>query len=326
MKEIGGYLELEELSGEEYYPDLIKLNLGRNALIFALEQLHIKKLWLPLLLCDSVTSVCKNSKIELAWYHIQKDFSPALPFKKMGAGEYLYIVNYYGQFSQERLLELQSIYGNILLDNTHAFFQKPLDTIPVLYSCRKFFGLPDGAYLSLGQLKHPSIDSLPEDSSAERMQHILGRYEHSASDYYSAMLNTAHNLCSEPVKRMSRLTQNLLKGIDYQRIYNIRNTNYAILSKALDSKNELTLCSQKGPFVYPLYCRDGIRIRKKMAEEKVFIPTYWSNVIQDMPEKSTEYNYAANILPLPCDQRYDEEDMNHILSVLERLKKGQNDI
>ena len=142
MKEIGGYLELEEMSGEEYYPDLIKLNLGRNALVFALEQLHIRKLWLPLLLCDSVTSVCKNSKIELAWYHIQKDFSPALPLKKMDTGEYLYLVNYYGQFSQERLLELQNIYGNILLDNTHAFFQEPLGTIPVLYSCRKFFGLP----------------------------------------------------------------------------------------------------------------------------------------------------------------------------------------
>lgn len=326
MKEIGGYLELEELSGEEYYPDLIKLNLGRNALIFALEHLHVKKLWLPLLVCDSVTSVCKNPKIELAWYHIQKDFSPALSFRKMGEGEYLYIINYYGQFSQERLSELQSIYGNILLDNTHAFFQKPLDSVPVLYSCRKFLGLPDGAYLSLGKLKQSSIEYLPKDSSAERMQHILGRYEHSASEYYSAMLNTAHKLCSEPVKRMSRLTQNLLKGIDYRRICNIRNTNYAILSQALDLKNKLTLCPQIGPFVYPLYCRDGIRMRKKLAEEKIFVPTYWSNVIQDMPEKSTEYDYAANILPLPCDQRYGPEDMKHILSVLERLMKGQNDI
>lgn len=326
MKEIGGYLELEEMSGEEYYPDLIKLNLGRNALVFALEQLHIRKLWLPLLLCDSVTSVCKNSKIELAWYHIQKDFSPALPLKKMDTGEYLYLVNYYGQFSQERLLELQNIYGNILLDNTHAFFQKPLGTIPVLYSCRKFFGLPDGAYLSLGQQDHSTIDILPEDSSAERMQHILGRYEHSASEYYSSMLNTAHNLCSEPVKRMSRLTQNLLKGIDYQRVCNIRNANYATLSEVLDSENQLTLIPQTGPFVYPLYCRDGIRMRKRLAEEKIFVPTYWSNVIQEMPEKSLEYDYAANILPLPCDQRYGTEEMERILIVLKRLMKGQKDI
>lgn len=326
MKEIGGYLELEEMSGKEYYPDLIKLNLGRNALIFALKYLHIKKLWLPFLLCDSVTSVCKNAKIELAWYHIKKDFSPALPNRKLASGEYLYIVNYYGQLSQERLLKLQSIYDNILLDNTHAFFQRPLDTIPVLYSCRKFFGLPDGAYLSLGQKNKISIDSLPNDSSAERMKHILGRYEHTASAYYSSMLNTAHNLSIEPVKQMSRLTQNLLRGIDYQRICSIRNANYAILSDALDSQNHLILFPQEGPFVYPFYCQNGICIRKKLAEDKIFVPTYWSNVIQDMPNESIEYDYAANILPLPCDQRYGMEEMTRILNVLEQLMKGQDDI
>ena len=27
-KEIGGYFELEEMAGEEYYPDLYKVNLG----------------------------------------------------------------------------------------------------------------------------------------------------------------------------------------------------------------------------------------------------------------------------------------------------------
>ncbi len=120
------------------------------------------------------------------------------------------------------------------------------------------------------------IDILPEDSSAERMQHILGRYEHSASEYYSSMLNTAHNLCSEPVKRMSRLTQNLLKGIDYQRVCNIRNANYATLSEVLDSENQLTLIPQTGPFVYPLYCRDGIRMQKDWLKKKIFVPTYWS--------------------------------------------------
>ena len=38
MNEIGGYLELENFTGEEYYPELLKLNLGRTALLFALIQ------------------------------------------------------------------------------------------------------------------------------------------------------------------------------------------------------------------------------------------------------------------------------------------------
>lgn len=30
-QEIGGYLELEVFHGKEYYPDLVKVNLGRTA-------------------------------------------------------------------------------------------------------------------------------------------------------------------------------------------------------------------------------------------------------------------------------------------------------
>ena len=36
--------------------------------------------------------------------------------------------------------------------------------------------------------------------------------------------------------------------------------------------------------------------------------------IEDMPTNSVEYNYSANILPLPCDQRYDLEDMELIFN------------
>ena len=37
MKEIGGYFQLEEMPGEEYYPDLYRVNLGRTALLWLLK-------------------------------------------------------------------------------------------------------------------------------------------------------------------------------------------------------------------------------------------------------------------------------------------------
>ena len=37
-KEIGGYFEMEELPGEEDYPVLIRLYLGRTALLYVLKQ------------------------------------------------------------------------------------------------------------------------------------------------------------------------------------------------------------------------------------------------------------------------------------------------
>ena len=140
------------------------------------------------------------------------------------------------------------------------------------------------------------------------------------------MLDTAHSFYDEPVKGMSRLTQNLLRGIDYEQVCRSRNANYTILEQSLQTQNHLHLRSQKGPFVYPFYCPDGVQIRRKLADQKIFVPTYWNNVLKELPRESLEYNYAANILPLPCDQRYNTEDMRRIISVLNQLMKGKNDI
>lgn len=41
--DIGGYLGLEEFMGKEYYPDLIALNTGRNALACLIHAKHIRK-------------------------------------------------------------------------------------------------------------------------------------------------------------------------------------------------------------------------------------------------------------------------------------------
>lgn len=77
-KEIGGYLELEELAGKEYYPDLYKVNLGRTALLWLLESRRCKKLLLPLFLCDSVVAACEKCDIQLEFYHLDQNLTPVL--------------------------------------------------------------------------------------------------------------------------------------------------------------------------------------------------------------------------------------------------------
>ncbi len=78
---------------------------------------------------------------------------------------------------------------------------------------------------------------------------------------------------------------------------------------AISALNKLNLIAPKGAFAYPFYVENGIEIRKALAQKKIYIPTLWPNVLDDMPKDSIEYDYAANILPLPCDQRYSIDDM-----------------
>lgn len=153
--------------------------------------------------------------------------------EKLGESECLYLVNYYGQLTDEKILAYQKIFGNIIVDHTHAFFQKPLKGVDTLYSCRKFWGVSDGAYLSTDAVL--PMDK-PVDHSNKRMGHILGRYEENAGVYYQEMLQNAARYEGMEIRRMSRLTENLLGAIDYETGRRKREENYRILSEALPSE------------------------------------------------------------------------------------------
>lgn len=318
-KEIGGYLELEDARGEEYYPELLGVNLGRTALLWLLEARNCRKLYLPYYLCDSVTEACEKTDVETEFYHMDEKLRPLLPEKKLSAGEYLYLVNYYGQLTDDRILEYKAIYENIIVDHTHAFFQKPLPGTDTLYSCRKFLGVSDGAYLSTDAVLRP--EEKPVDHSMNRMEHILGRYEYDAGTFHQKMLRNAADYHNMEIRRMSRLTRNLLRTMDYPYIKKKREENYRILSRLLPSENAFNQVFPEGPFAYPYYHKNGPALRKWLAGRKIFVPTNWRNILEHFGKDTCEYDWAANVLPLPCDQRYGEEEMRYIAEAIKEWEE-----
>lgn len=309
MKEIGGYFELEHFEGEDYYPDLVHLNLGRTALLYVLKSVHTSTLWMPYFICSSVKDTCLKAGYKLKYYHVDENFMPVIedpiPF-----GEFLYLVNYYGQLDDATVLSIRKKHTRVILDDTQSFFQPPFPWMQSIYSLRKYFGVSDGAYAYLGGVT-PCIDTdfLEEDSSADRMSHLLGRFEHSASEHYEEMLQTAGSFDTEMVKKMSPLTENIMKAIDFEQVKTRREANYKVLDSLLGEQNPLPIHMPAGPFCYPFYHKEGAKLRRLLAEEKIYVPVYWKNVIEEMPEDSLEYDYASNILALPCDHRYTPEDM-----------------
>jgi len=312
-KEIGGYLELEELGGREYYPELYKVNLGRTALLWLIESRKIERLILPYFLCDSVAEVCTGDALSVEYYHLDRDLVPVYPKRKLQDREYLYLVNYYGQLTDKKILEYKEIYGNLIVDHTHAFFQRPLKGVDTLYSVRKFWGVSDGAYLSTDA---DLSGEKPLDASGARMEHILGRYEKDAGTYYQQMLDNADGYHGMEIRRMSRLTENLLGAIDYEKCKKRREENYRILSTLLPSENPFTRVITEGPFTYPYYHKKGQELRKWLAGRKIFVPVYWGNVLREQKPDSLEYQWAYHILPLPCDHRYGREEMEYIAAAV----------
>ena len=307
MKEIGGYLGLESLVSKELYKDLIAVNNARNALLYILKAKRIKKLYIPYYLCDSVSGVCEREGYAYEQYSVGEDFLPVFD-KTLGEDEYLYVVNSYGQLDNNVIIELKEKYGNVICDNVQAFFQPPVNGIDTVYSCRKFFGVPDGGYVATDKL----IDEpLEEDHSRDRMKHILGRFECGrGSDHYEDFKQNDCLFDTLELRAMSRLTHNIMGAVDYEVVKDARSRNFNVLNELLGQKNSLKVKSVDGPYAYPFYCENGAEVRKKLIEQKIFVATLWPNALDC--EDALARRYSENILPLPCDQRYDSEDMMRI--------------
>lgn len=315
MKEIGGYIELDRYHGYMLHDGAIALNCARNALAYLIRSRDIKKIYIPKFLCDSVYKVCEKMGVRVKLYSIDEGFLPKEMF--LEEDEWLYVVNFYGQLKNEEILQLKQRYDRIIVDNVQAYFQMPVPGIDTIYTCRKFFGVADGAFLYTDASLN---EEFPIDESFERMGYLLGRFERSASEFYTEYVANNEMFEKEPVKKMSLLTENLLRAIDYQEISKRRTENYTILHRAFSEINMLKLQIPEGAFMYPLYVEDGYLIRQKLQQKKIYIPTLWPDVFDWCEEEEYEYGLAKNVLPLPCDQRYDEDDMLYIIdSIVDML-------
>ena len=255
MKEIGGYLEFERYHGEMLHEKAIKTNSGRSCLAYLIKSRGIKKIALPKFLCDCIIDTCIKMKVEIRYYHIGYDFTPEEIL--LDDEEWIYIINYYGQISRNTILELYRRQKRIILDNSHAYFDSPLENIDTFYSCRKFFGVSDGGIL----YSDNSINIEEIDVSIDRVPVLVGRYEISASRYYNKFVENEEHFYNEPIKKMSLFTENLLHSFDYCGIKEKRRRNFEYLHNKLSNINHLNIVVPEGPYMYPLMIRGADKIK-----------------------------------------------------------------
>lgn len=311
MKEIGGYLAFPEYKGKMLYKDGILLNSGRNCLEYLIKEKNIKKLFIPYYLCDCVEQTLKNNNVEIQYYHIKENFYPNI--EGVSKNEWLLVVNYYGIISTRYLKVLSNDY-KLIVDNTQNYFTKPIKSAYTIYSCRKYFGVADGGVL-FGNVGRNIYDNLSVSVSYDNMKHLLGRFEKSASEYYSEFKKNEKRIESEEIKQMSSLTKNILHSLNYKKIKKERLGNFKIYLKELNKLNETPLSVKFGTFAYPFMHKDAEKIKEKLIKQDVYIPTLWPNCLL-LPTENIEYKLAKNVLPLPCSQDCKKEDINKIIQII----------
>lgn len=313
LKEIGGFLELELNNGVEYHPNAIALNTGRNSFEYILRVRRFNNVYLPLFTCDAMIEPLKKLRIAFTFYDIDESLNPIFDYENIRDNEAFVYINYFGLKDKE-VLKISKLCQNLVIDNSQAFFSKPLKGIDTFYSTRKFFGVADGGYL----YSDKSIGEHKRDKSYERMIHLLGRKDENAENFYLKFQENEKELSEQPIKFMSLLTRDILKNINYLEVAQRRRLNYNYLAERLDKSNLLNLELDKEaiPLIYPLLLRGGRTIKQKLIKNKIFVPTYWPNVIKWSKKESFEYSLTENLVCLPIDQRYDVKEMEIICNMI----------
>jgi hypothetical protein len=233
--------------------------------------------------------------------------------------EYFLYTNYFG-IKDAVVNSLSARYGNqLIVDCTQAFFTKGNGQSWYFNSCRKFFGVPDGAYLyAPGTV---SIDAVESRNEEYTVAHLIKRFNGQVQEGYTAFKEN-ETLCGSGITGMSVISEYLLSHINYTEVIAARKANFNCLHYIFKNLNQFAIITdgESVPMVYPLitpYHTD----RDKLYRNGIYVPTFWEEV-KEGSEKGfeTESKLAESLLPLPIDHRYQQADMQRMAAVIQLAK------
>ena len=311
--EIGSFIEMEFSKGREYYSGnhVARLNCGRAGIYHAARVLGCTTVYLPYYQCDTVRDFLIKKKLRVRYYSLDERFTPLIETLEPGSST-IVIVNYYGIMSHKRLATLAHRYQNVIIDNSQAFFCKPIDTCLNVYSARKFFGVPDGSYV-IGPNASTYVEDYRQDFSSDTSQFLLQRIEYGCEGkaYKSRMLNE-HRLDVSDVKKMSKLTRAILDGTNYDQVLQKRKANFEIADRLFHKVNKLDAKiyydEECVPMVYPLVIENDNLLAKLLAH-KIFQGHWWSYLLREIADGTFEYWLSRYMIPITIDQRYTEQEL-----------------
>lgn len=322
MNPIGGYFgwEFPPAKSSGLHDGEILLNSGRHSLEYILRSLkNVSSVWIPYFTCKAVLEPLKRLDIPYRFYHINERLETATDIE-LKENEILVYTNYYG-IKDAYVKSLAEKYADkLVIDNAQALFCKPHKNCHQIYSPRKFIGMPDGG-LAVTPIPDRSSE-LPINTSYGRCMHLLKRHELSPSEGYKDFQNDDEQISNCELSRMSVISSNIFASVDFDIVKEKRCKNFSTLHNILDKTNKMSIPSMdrlECPLIYPYWTDNGAHLKKKLIANNIFVATYWPNVLEWVKSNDIEYELVNNIVCIPIDQRYGENEMKNILNAIASL-------
>lgn len=198
-------------------------------------------------------------------------------------------------------------------------------------SYRKWCEVPDGGFVESNEIDGILIPDKENNAFVTKQtdaMYLRGRYFETEDEIIKSIsikLNKeAVTYIGQDIEchKMSDFSLSLMKGCNVaisieQRYLNYRYLYYNIkqtenIKIVCNNINEVTTA----PLYFPIYVADRAIIQKKLAENHIYAPVLWPVTTEYLLIDDTIRYIYSHILMIPIDQRYTEDDMAKIVSIL----------
>jgi dTDP-4-amino-4,6-dideoxygalactose transaminase len=334
-KLIGGSFGLEETLGFNSCrpPFLADENVflvnARSGILLLVELLAPGKVWLPSYLCSAIVDAVEKGATSIGFYEVDYDLTITSRawLEDVRRGDLVILIDYFG-FPCDYSCACQAKERGawVLEDACQALLSEEVGSCSdfVLFSPRKFLGVPDGGVLALkSKLAFPQLDLQrpPAEWWLKASLATILRREfdlHGGNRRWFELFQEVEAEAPIGNHAMSELSQTLLiHGFDYVTIAQRRIDNYQLLA---DQMRNLALFSNLPrntvPLGFPIRVERRDEVRRVLFDHEIYPPIHWR--IQEFVPEEFKYSHrlASEIMTLPCDQRYDDDDISRMAGLI----------
>lgn len=337
-KIIGGMFGLKLEPDATSKPDdldfsrMLKLHNARSCLLLLLQAIQPQTIWLPSYLCPTILAPLDIFKeVSLKFYSVnaQLKIDHFDWLNQINSNDMVLIIDYFGFFHDTKLLqEIKSAKAIIIEDASQALLSDLSQSIAdfIIYSPRKFIGVPDGGLIDNRTQMNLSEPEVPPPiewwMKAFRASQLRREFDLTLTkNNWYEIFQQSEALMPVGLYKMSEVSKYILNfHFDYKAIMNHRRKNFLyLLSQFKDIAIFPELYDGVTPLGFPIVIKNRPRVLNEFYKHRIYPPIHW-NLKNRVPEGYRESNdLSETILTLPCDQRYSLNDMRIMVEVFQSI-------
>lgn len=300
---------------------------GRTAIETVLKEIvGARKAILPSYCCDSMIQPFRDAGIEVEFYSVYFENGLKIEIDIPRNVDIILWCNYFG--FKMSMPDLSEFHGVIIEDITHSLFsESPYhpQSHYLVASLRKWEPINCGGYCSNvnGKIyyeptKFPPLEFVKLKMAAmELKKEYLLDLDKEKKLRFLSMFGESNHWLAENYSGLSidPRSKEYLSTVDIKKQRRIRRRNAEVLYEGLKEKAQFLfpIEDMDCPLFVPILLHNRNETRKVLSSEQIYCPVHWPK-----PDGCVSNLYDQE-LSLICDQRYKEEDMERIVSVLKPL-------